>query len=503
MAPSYARWGANEVWTGDVMTRWGCALVAAVVLAMAPLTRIDAQQARARTLTDADMAQIKELSMSYGRALGMCQSEDYVALYAEPDGYFASGPRGRVAGRERLMELLKSEPFCHDNSPKTPRNLPSKFEIEVTAEGAKARVELAPTPGHYEDTYVKTSKGWRFKSHVYISTAEKAAGMTAADFEEIRKLGGNDTGQFQDVWADFPDGKRYRSSGLSIFPAKEGGGATGRGLLAGDAGRYEDEYVRTPAGWRFKSRKFSPPGAATASTGGSPAPAAVASAEVPKIWTGVYSAAQATRGEAVYESTCTTCHGFDLEGLAGRGPALAGAPFLANWESESVSSLFARLKTTMPRNNPGSLTDDVYLDLLTYLLQVNTYPQGTGELKAPSLADLHLVKRDGTSRKNVPNFAMVAMVGCLAQTGNRWVLTHTTEPLAARNEPPSGAEVHAASANPITGDTFRLMSAQGFNPTRHQGHQVYVKGLVYRAPDDSRLNVTALQSLSPRCQETR
>ena len=75
-------------------------------------------------------------------------------------------------------------------------------------EGAKARVAMATTPGHYEDTYVKTARGWRFKGRAYISTTEAAAGLTAADFDEIRRIGGNDTGQFQDVWLAFPEGKR-------------------------------------------------------------------------------------------------------------------------------------------------------------------------------------------------------------------------------------------------------------------------------------------------------
>jgi hypothetical protein len=155
------------------------------------------------------------------------------------------------------MALLRSEPFCHDDSPKAPRNLPSTFAIEPSAEGATARVDLAPTPGHYEDTYVKTAQGWRFKGHTYISVSETAAGLTAADFDEIRRLGGNDTGQFQDVWLPFPEGKRFKSSGLVIAPAKEGGGATGRGILA-DGGRYDDLYVKTSEGWRFTSRQYSP-----------------------------------------------------------------------------------------------------------------------------------------------------------------------------------------------------------------------------------------------------
>lgn len=489
------------------MTRWNRAVVATVVLGLTPVAGLNAQQKKA--LSQADIEAIRQLNVAYGTALGMCDYAKYSTLYAAPDGYFASGPRGRVAGKERLTELARSEPFCHDGSPKMPRNLPSKVEVEATAEGARGRVELAPTPGHYEDTYVKTSQGWRFKSHTYISTAEKAAGLTAADFEEIRKLAGNDSGQFQDVWADFPDGRRYRSSGVSIFPAKEGGGATGRGLLANNAGRYEDEYVKTASGWKFKSRKFVPLEGATASADRPAAVAAAAAppgapaAGTPKIWTGVYSAAQAGRGETEFQRACLTCHGFDLQGLAGRGPALSGAAFMTNWETESVANLFTRLKTTMPRNNPGSLTEDVYLDLLAFMLKANDYPTGAADIRTAGLAELSLVKKDGSGRKGVQNFAMVGMVGCLAQVGNRWMLTNTTEPQAARDDAATSAEGQAAAARPAGGETFRLVSAQGFDPARHQGHQVFVKGLVNRVPDDNRLNVTALQSLESRCPQPR
>jgi len=36
-------------------------------------------------------------------------------------------------------------------------------------------------------------------------------------------------------------------------------GATGIAYLAKDGGRYEDSYVRTSTGWRFKSRVYVPP----------------------------------------------------------------------------------------------------------------------------------------------------------------------------------------------------------------------------------------------------
>src|SRR5262245_34526907 len=44
---------------------------------------------------------------------------------------------------------------------------------------------------------------------------------------------------------------------------------------------------------------------------------------------GVFSAAQAARGEAIYKSQCATCHGAALEGAA--APPLAGNAFNQTW----------------------------------------------------------------------------------------------------------------------------------------------------------------------------
>jgi hypothetical protein len=137
------------------------------------------------------------------------------------------------------------------------------------------------------------------------------------------------------------------------------------------------------------------------------------------------------------------------------------------------------------------------------MLKANNYPEGAADVKTAALTELAFVKRDGSGKKGVQNFAMVAMVGCLAQAGNRWVLTDTTEPQSTKDEAVTSAEWQAAAARPAGGATVRLVSAQGFDPTRHQGHQVYVKGLLNRTPSDSRLNVTALQTIESNCPQPR
>jgi mono/diheme cytochrome c family protein len=94
---------------------------------------------------------------------------------------------------------------------------------------------------------------------------------------------------------------------------------------------------------------------------------------------GVYTRAQAGRGQALYEQQCTDCHQKDLSG-GDRGPALAGDSFLQAWVDLSVADLFTRIRTSMPVESPGSLTPQATSDIVAFLLQANDYPAGASEL---------------------------------------------------------------------------------------------------------------------------
>ena len=95
---------------------------------------------------------------------------------------------------------------------------------------------------------------------------------------------------------------------------------------------------------------------------------------------GLYSDAQAARGESVYQQYCVACHGSSLQG----NPAapLTGPAFRARWEDgkHTLDDLFFIVRSMMPNNAPGSLSKAQYADVVAYILKVNGYPAGDAEL---------------------------------------------------------------------------------------------------------------------------
>ncbi len=97
------------------------------------------------------------------------------------------------------------------------------------------------------------------------------------------------------------------------------------------------------------------------------------------VWDGLYTAAQAARGKALYTDKCALCHGADLGGHE-MAPALAGSTFIDNWSSQSVGDLAERIHTSMPLNDPGSLRVRQVADIVAYILGDNGFPAGSVEL---------------------------------------------------------------------------------------------------------------------------
>ena len=99
------------------------------------------------------------------------------------------------------------------------------------------------------------------------------------------------------------------------------------------------------------------------------------------VWGGVYTEAQARRGETVYADKCASCHAPDLTGLD-QAPPLTGSDFATNWNDLSINDLFERIRISMPADKPGTLGRQEVADVLSFVLQKNSFPAGAADLAA-------------------------------------------------------------------------------------------------------------------------
>lgn len=92
---------------------------------------------------------------------------------------------------------------------------------------------------------------------------------------------------------------------------------------------------------------------------------------------GVYTAAQAERGKKVFEAKCTTCHDT---------ARFTGEMFIDPWAGKPLKDVWDIASGTMPEDNPGSLPQQDYADILAYFLHLNAFPTGDVELKGDAAA---------------------------------------------------------------------------------------------------------------------
>lgn len=102
------------------------------------------------------------------------------------------------------------------------------------------------------------------------------------------------------------------------------------------------------------------------------------------IWSGVFTVEQAERGKVLNSGVCMKCHGDRGDGAGEpdqpQAPAIARATFLRKWDGQSLASLFEYIRGTMPPDNPGSRTDQNYIDVIAYMLTLTNVPPGDTEL---------------------------------------------------------------------------------------------------------------------------
>lgn len=203
--------------------------LAVVALSLAVLTAQRSAPA-APALSADDQLEIKQLVSRYAYALdtGANNGLDYADLFAA-DGEFV-GSRGTTRGRDALAELGRLG-FVEGRKPANgvahfimnqviaaaPGSATGKQYMVLVniGENNQPGGQFSNVGGHYEDQYVKTPQGWRFKRRQFfpsavarpggepqplssaappaavarpVSTAATGASLTAQDYLEIRAL---------------------------------------------------------------------------------------------------------------------------------------------------------------------------------------------------------------------------------------------------------------------------------------------------------------------------
>lgn len=215
---------------------------------------------------------------------------------------------------------------------------------------------------------------------------------------------------------------------------------------------------------------------------------------------GVYTEAQARRGEAVYALQCSGCHGDVLQGKSD-GP-LRGQVFMDRWREDTLDVLFDHIRTNMPARAPGTLAEDAYLDALSFILEANGFPKGEADLKAASVGGIRLIGKDGA--KPLPSNATVKTVGCLAAAGGNFTLTNGGAlARTTKGDEITDAERAAAQAAALGEAKYRLGNMDdtrpGFRPGEWVGARVFLKGVLTRQSSGDRIHVLAMQPAGEKC----
>jgi len=111
----------------------------------------------------------------------------------------------------------------------------------------------------------------------------------------------------------------------------------------------------------------------------------LARAQAPRtVQDGVYTDAQAARGQALYVKQCASCYGDTLKGA--QAPPLVGDAFVATWQTMPLGDLVSKVRNTMPADAPGQLTPPQATDVVAHMLKTGGFPTGRAELASADAA---------------------------------------------------------------------------------------------------------------------
>jgi len=124
---------------------------------------------------------------------------------------------------------------------------------------------------------------------------------------------------------------------------------------------------------------------------------------------GPFTDAQAQAGQPIYASRCASCHE-----AGGETARLIGPSFTDGWKSRSTRDLYTRIKTTMPFNNPGSLSEAEAASVVAYILKSNGATAGSAAFTPTTAVAISSIIKE---QRGDPYAGYVSLSGVAAGTG--------------------------------------------------------------------------------------
>jgi len=109
------------------------------------------------------------------------------------------------------------------------------------------------------------------------------------------------------------------------------------------------------------------------------------------VQAGVYTDAQAERGEKFFGEACMVCH---------QPEEFSDGGYLEGWSGQNVNDFVEFVRSTMPEDNPGRLKRREYIDIIAYFFKLNGLPTGETELDRKSLRQIQIEGPYGDASQN-------------------------------------------------------------------------------------------------------
>ena len=213
----------------------------------------------------------------------------------------------------------------------------------------------------------------------------------------------------------------------------------------------------------------------------------------PSVWDGVFSAAQAERGNREFQTNCSVCHGAELQGTAD-AKSLKGDRFWGDWKETSVDYLLARISQSMPFSEDGSLagtlSEQTYVDIVANILNTNGFPAGQKELSKDSSRGVAIIRKEGPGE--LPASTLVRIEGCLTKATDGWRLTKASAPVRVRG---GVARANSDGNNREFALKFVLTPLD-----KLAGNRLAVTGLLIGEGGKDGLNLSSTTTISATCE---